>query len=110
MVHLLLQGLQSSDRTMLNAVIFRHDLEVVNNTVKKLPVDAIQLFIKELENRYVYLAQIYKLIKKKTAVGPQALMNIDFFINTYVHLKNVFVWFLRLSLINNETMKYGKTV
>ncbi|XP_022704500.1 uncharacterized protein LOC111269299 [Varroa jacobsoni] len=51
MVHLLLQGLQSSDRTMLNAVIFRHDLEVVNNTVKKLPVDAIQLFIKELENR-----------------------------------------------------------
>ncbi|OQR77120.1 hypothetical protein BIW11_07315 [Tropilaelaps mercedesae] len=51
MVHLLLQGLQSGDRTMLNAVIFRHDLEVVGNTVKRLPIDAIQLFIRELEDR-----------------------------------------------------------
>ncbi|XP_003738368.2 WD repeat-containing protein 43 [Galendromus occidentalis] len=51
MVHLLLQGLQSGDKSMLNAVIFRNDPEVIDNTVRRLPLDAIQIFVKEIQDR-----------------------------------------------------------
>lgn len=52
MVHLLLQGLQSGDKSMLNAVIFRNDPAVIDNTVRRLPLDAVQIFVKELQDRY----------------------------------------------------------
>ncbi|GBM73312.1 WD repeat-containing protein 43 [Araneus ventricosus] len=51
MVHLLLQGLQSKDNNMLNTVLQCGDKVVIQNTLKRLPLQSILLVLKELYER-----------------------------------------------------------
>ncbi|KAL0273648.1 UNVERIFIED_CONTAM: hypothetical protein PYX00_006272 [Menopon gallinae] len=48
MAHLLIQGLQSRDRTILNNILFQTDDAVVNSTVKNLPAQALVPLVREL--------------------------------------------------------------
>ena len=48
MVQLLLQGLQSNERDLLNNVLFIKKESVIINTISKLPVQAIIPLLKEL--------------------------------------------------------------
>ncbi|KAG7210283.1 hypothetical protein KM043_011827 [Ampulex compressa] len=48
MAQLLMQGLNSKDRTILNNVLFTKNETVIRNTIAKLPVQAITPLLKEL--------------------------------------------------------------
>lgn len=48
MVQLLMQGLQSKERDILNNVLFIKKESVIKNTIAKLPVQAIIPLLKEL--------------------------------------------------------------
>ena len=50
MVQLLLQGLHNKDRKILDSVLDRADEELIENTVKKLPVEFVIPLIKELQH------------------------------------------------------------
>ncbi|CAL1265776.1 unnamed protein product [Larinioides sclopetarius] len=51
MVHLLLQGLQSKDNSMLSTVLQCGDKIIIQNTLKRLPLQSILLVLKELYER-----------------------------------------------------------
>ncbi|KAG8305638.1 WD repeat-containing protein 43 [Homalodisca vitripennis] len=48
MAHLLIQGLQSKDKSLLQNVLFRRDEAAITQTVQRLPVQVIGLLVKEL--------------------------------------------------------------
>ena len=50
MVQLLLQGLHNKDRKILDSVLDRADEELIENTVKKLPVEFVIPLIRELQH------------------------------------------------------------
>lgn len=59
MVHLLLQGLQSKDSNMINTVLQSGDELVIQNTIKRLPIQCIILLLKELQDRLSRKEQRY---------------------------------------------------
>ncbi|KAI4501476.1 hypothetical protein M0802_003353 [Mischocyttarus mexicanus] len=48
MIHLLMQGLNSKDRTILNNVLYIKNERTIKNTIARLPVQAITPLLKEL--------------------------------------------------------------
>merc|ERR1712142_241479 len=50
MIQLLLQGLHNRDRRILDSVLDRADDELIENTVKKLPVDGVIPLLQELQH------------------------------------------------------------
>ena len=58
MVQLLLQGLHNKDRKILDSVLDRADEELIENTVKKLPVEFIIPLIRELQH-YIKVRKSY---------------------------------------------------
>ncbi|KAL2724285.1 WD repeat-containing protein 43-like [Vespula squamosa] len=48
MIQLLMQGLNSKDRTILNNVLFTKNERIIRNTIAKLPIQAITPLLKEL--------------------------------------------------------------
>ena len=50
MVQLLLQGLHNKDRKILDSVLDRADEDLIENTVKKLPVEFVIPLITELQH------------------------------------------------------------
>ena len=50
MLQLLLQGLNNQDRKILNSVLDRADDDLIEKTVKRLPVDAVMPLITELQH------------------------------------------------------------
>ncbi|XP_054153024.1 WD repeat-containing protein 43-like [Oppia nitens] len=50
LTHVLVQGLQSRDKKMLDTVFNNTDELVIKNTIKKLPIDCISLFLYELQS------------------------------------------------------------
>jgi hypothetical protein len=50
LVHLLVQGLQSKDKQMLETVLSNKDEKLIRNTIKKLPIECIALFLYELQS------------------------------------------------------------
>ena len=50
MIQLLLQGLHNRDRRILDSVLDRADDELIENTVRKLPVDGVIPLIEELQH------------------------------------------------------------
>ena len=49
-LQLLLQGLNNKDRKILESVLERADDEQINNTVKRLPIEAIVPMLEELQH------------------------------------------------------------
>jgi hypothetical protein len=72
-VHLLVQGLQSGDRRMLDTVFTRADESVMKNTIDKLPLDLIPSLLNVLrkylyykgDNNIIYMRWLEKLIHSK---------------------------------------------
>jgi hypothetical protein len=50
LTHLLVQGLQSKDKKMLETVLNTTDEKVMRNTIKKLPIDCVSMFLYELQS------------------------------------------------------------
>ncbi len=50
MLQLLLQGLNNKDRKILDSVLDRADEELIEKTVRKLPVEAVLPLITELQH------------------------------------------------------------
>lgn len=50
LIQLLLQGLNNQDRKILNSVLDRADEELIEKTVRKLPVESILPLITELQH------------------------------------------------------------
>ena len=50
LTHVLVQGLQSRDKQMLETVFQNTDEKHIRNTLKKLPIDCISLFLSELQS------------------------------------------------------------
>ena len=61
MVQLLLQGLHNKDRKILDSVLDRADEELIENTVKKLPVEFVIPLIKELQH-YIKVSSIVSML------------------------------------------------
>jgi len=57
LTQVLVQGLQSRDQQMLETVFKNTDEKVMRNTLKKLPVDCIQLFLSELQNCLLFKSE-----------------------------------------------------
>ena len=49
LLQLLLQGLNNRDRKILDSVLDRADEELIDNTVRKLPVEGVIPLIEELQ-------------------------------------------------------------
>jgi hypothetical protein len=70
LVHLLVQGLQSKDKQMLETVLSNKDEKLIRNTIKKLPIECIALFLYELqsclfnkgEHTFIYLKWLELLL------------------------------------------------
>ena len=59
MLQLLLQGLNNKDRKILDSVLDRADEDLVEKTVRKLPVEAVLPLITELQH---YIKVIWQFI------------------------------------------------
>ena len=66
-LQLLLQGLNNREKKILESVLERADDELINNTVKRLPIEAIVPLLEELQHYIqVNFMKIIIKIKKKT--------------------------------------------
>lgn len=73
LVHLLVQGLESGDRRMLDTVFMRGDETIIKNTIDKLPLDMIPSLLAELkrylyfkgDNNLIYMRWLERLIQSK---------------------------------------------
>ena len=57
MIQLLLQGLHNGDRRILDSVLDRANDDLIDNTVKKLPVEGVIPLVKELQH-YIKVSQL----------------------------------------------------
>ncbi|RWS02222.1 WD repeat-containing protein 43-like protein [Dinothrombium tinctorium] len=57
-VHLLMQGLQSKDRRMLSTVLQRGDINLIKNTIKRLPMEYLSSLLEELQRHLYYKGDI----------------------------------------------------
>ena len=57
MIQLLLQGLHNGDRRILDSVLDRANDDLIDNTVKKLPVEGVIPHVKELQH-YIKVSQL----------------------------------------------------
>ncbi|KAK2586858.1 hypothetical protein KPH14_009796 [Odynerus spinipes] len=73
MVQLLMQGLNSKDRTILNNVLFTKNERIIRNTIAKLPVSAITPLLKEL----------YAMLQGKTYPSKIAAMWLQALVMTH---------------------------
>ena len=64
MVQLLLQGLHNQDRKILDSVLDRADEDLIENTVKKLPVEAVIPLIRELQH-YIKVRKSHAKYKRQ---------------------------------------------
>lgn len=72
-VHLLVQGLESGDRRMLDTVFGQGDETIIKNTIDKLPLDVIPALLNVLrkylyykgDNNTIYMRWLEKLIHSK---------------------------------------------
>lgn len=84
----LMQGLQSKDKRMLETVFNNTDEKVIRNTLKKLPIDCISLFLNELqnclfnksENTIVYIKWLEQLLNLRlTFLMTVSILGFDLF-------------------------------
>ncbi|RWS27075.1 WD repeat-containing protein 43-like protein [Leptotrombidium deliense] len=95
-VHLLMQGLQSKDRRMLDTVLSRGDVNIITNTVKKLPIEYLSSLLSELQHRLyykgdanlVYLSWLETLLQTKLSI-ILTLPNIDSQLMPLLELLNI---------------------
>ena len=60
MLQLLLQGLNNKDRKILDSVLDRADEELIEKTVRKLPVEAVLPLITELQHYIKVKFNVFK--------------------------------------------------
>ncbi|CAG2109173.1 unnamed protein product [Medioppia subpectinata] len=86
LTHVLVQGLQSKDKRMLETVFGNTDEKLIRNTIKKLPIDCISLLLYELQSclfnksdqTMVYLKWLEQLLHLRlTFLMSVSLPNIE---------------------------------
>ncbi len=82
MLQLLLQGLNNKDRKILDSVLDRADEELIEKTVRKLPVEAVLPLITELQH-YIKV----RLVTWMFCVALMKLSQEHIFIVISIHLE-----------------------
>ena len=88
LAHVLVQGLQTRDKQMLDTVLNNSDDKIIRNTIKKLPIDSITLLLTQLqsflfyksENTITYIKWMEQLLNLRLSfiltVSPQDLNHV----------------------------------
>ena len=63
----MLQGLNNREKKILESVLERADDELINNTVKRLPIEAIVPLLEELQH-YIQVNFMKMFLKKQTKI------------------------------------------
>ena len=105
MLQLLLQGLNNKDRKILDSVLDRADEELIEKTVRRLPVEAVLPLITELQHyiKVTFLICSFKTINHELDPKMSAFCNLfgkapqDLIISTDTHFpKKTFIEIINL--------------
>jgi len=65
LIQLLLQGLNNKDRKILNSVLDRADEELIEKTVRKMPVESVLPLVTELQHYIKVMADYFVSFSKR---------------------------------------------